>query len=54
MTSFEGIRVLDLTHVLACPFATCHLAVLGVDVIRSAGQSGYGAQGKRRSCPQQE
>ena len=31
---FEGIRIVDITHVLAGPFAAYQLAVLGAEVIK--------------------
>ena len=34
MRPFEGIRVIDVTHVLAGPFATYQFAVLGADEIK--------------------
>jgi CoA-transferase family III len=31
---FEGVRIIDITHVLAGPFATYQLGLLGADVIK--------------------
>ena len=33
MQPFEDIRVIDVTHVLAGPFAAYQLALLGADVV---------------------
>src|SRR5256712_11769855 len=34
MSPFEGIKIVDVTHVLAGPFAAYQLALLGADVIK--------------------
>ena len=43
----NGVRVLDLTHVLAGPFAGYQLAVMGAEVIKIETQVGNWAQSVR-------
>ena len=41
MRPYEGIKIIDITHVLAGPFAAYQLALLGADVIKVEHPTDY-------------
>lgn len=52
MKALEGVRILDMTNVLAGPFATLHLALLGAEVIKIENPSGGDLARKLGNVPE--
>src|SRR5512143_4174057 len=52
MKLLDGIRVLDMTNVLAGPFATLHLALAGAEVIKVENPDGGDLARKLGNVPE--